>query len=88
MVITKNTKNVRCYMKKKPTYEELLELQGEMKKSNISCGDLAEALGMSYSGMTQILNGSVDIKRSMMKRVLLYMNKKSNKNYTLNDLFY
>jgi predicted transcriptional regulator len=73
--------------KKKVKFEKLNELKGEMKKAEITNEQMAKMLGRSTSGFIKILDGDVDISRSTMKKIVSIMNKLTEKNYTMQNLF-
>ena len=84
-VIHKIRKGVNLLKKRK--FQELSELKGEMRKAGLTIRDLASAVGYSTSNMSKILSGEQDIRLSVMKAIVLFLNKKSGKCYSLSQLF-
>jgi predicted transcriptional regulator len=68
-------------------FSELSRLKGKMTEHHITYEELAKALGKSTSGVCKILNGEVDAKLSIQRRIKNYVNKKAERLYTLDELF-
>ena len=60
---------------------------GRMKEHEISPREIAEQIGYTNSALWKILNGQTKCYLGFMEFMTDYINKKSGKTYTLNDLF-
>ena len=90
VVLHKINKEGGVTLSKRRKFPELAELAGEMRKAKptkITTEELANAVGYSPSGLSKIISGEHDIRMSLMKRITLFMNKRTGKTYSVSQLF-
>lgn len=61
-------------------------LQGKLRQHDITYEELGNAIGMTASGVEAILNGRVDFKLSIVKKIQVYLFKKTKIQYSLTDI--
>lgn len=62
------------------------KLAGKLRQYQITYEELANGIGMSAAGVEAIMNGRVDFKLSIARKICLYISKKSGENVELSDI--
>jgi predicted transcriptional regulator len=62
------------------------KLVGKLAEMDITYGQLAEAVGRSTTGISAIINGTVDFKLSLARKIQRYLSRKSKQDISLMDI--
>ena len=62
------------------------KLLGKMRQYDITYEQLGKAIGRSPASIEAIVNGRVDFKLSLAKKIRTFLAKKSNQNILLDDI--
>ena len=67
-------------------YPRQNKLVGKLAELNVTYTELADAIGKSAPTVSAIINGQIDMKLSISKKIIAYLNKKSNIELSIDDI--
>jgi len=67
-------------------YPRQSKLVGKLAELNVTYTELADAIGKSAPTVSAIINGQVDMRLSISKKIIEYLNKKSSIKLSVEDI--